>query len=215
MWSIERVYTLPKKSIIDYFKTTRIIQSMYHVTDLEGMDDHERTHVFSAVPTPYSYLRHGMLNGGLLALVPDVENGFFGRSHKITPRAPITDDFGAIAALPDFLRLNTSHYNLFYYLQQINEQTGVPVMYYQSATSGGPPDNEVAVIFDGDMFVYQYDTKTQKHVQVIKNHNIEIKIAVLQAGLQHLGLSLPTHYFVLHTHTFNWNRYMIFSQWLK
>jgi len=214
MWSIVRVYTLPNKSLIDYFKTIPVIQRMYHVTDLEGICDHERKHVFADVPTPYTYMRHGLPKDGLLALEPDVETGFFGRTNKISHREPVTHDFGAIKELPADLCLNTSHYNLFYYLKQINEQTQVPVMYYQSATSGGSPDNEVAIVFDGDLFVYQYDSESQKPVQVIKNHNIEIQTSVLQKGLEHLGLSLPTHYFVLHTSTFDWHRYDIFSRWL-
>jgi len=182
-WDIQRVYTLPTPSVIDHLKSIPLVENIYHVNDLEGID------------------------GGLLAASPDVESGFYAKRRG--EREPITNDYGGVNEFPEKLRLNTSHFNLFYLLKQVNEKNKVPVMYYQCATWGGPPDNEVCVVFDGDMFVYWFDVETGKHAQVINNQHIEIEPTVLQKGLQHLGLLLPTNYFVLHTRTFDLERYSI------
>jgi hypothetical protein len=36
-WDIVRVYTLPNKYIIDYFKTIPVVEKIYLVNDLEGI----------------------------------------------------------------------------------------------------------------------------------------------------------------------------------
>jgi hypothetical protein len=208
-WSIVRVYTLPQPAVVDLLKSIPEVEEMYLVNDLDGISDHERKLVFSEVPTEYSHMRHGLPNGGLLAIVPDVDTGYYGEPDRRRKRVALTNDYGTIKELPEVLNLNISHFNLFYSLKQLHDQTGVPIMYYQCAIWGGAPDDELAVVFDNGMFVYRYNTETKKNVQVIDNQDFEIQTSVLQKGLEHLGLSLPTQYFALHTSPFDWGRYSI------
>jgi hypothetical protein len=215
-WDIVTVYILPKKSIIDFFKTISVVKGIYLVNDLEGIDDHARKFIFSDVPTEYSYMRHGLPNGGLLAMKPEVKTGFYGEivdEERIM--VPVTNDYGVINELAAIPELNSSHFNLFYFLKQLNDQTQVPIMYFQDAMWGGPCGDDLAVVFDGDIFVYRGYGQIENGFQVVKNPHVDAQTTILQKGLEHLGLSLPTNYFALHTRRFDWSRYSIFNRWLE
>jgi hypothetical protein len=212
-WDIVRVYTLPKKSVIDYFKTIPVVESIYLVNDLRGVDKHARDNIFSDVPTEYSYMRHGLPDGGLLAMVPEVKTGFYGkRVSEERIMEPITNDYGVINELAAIPELNISHFNLFYLLKQMHDQTRVPIMYFQEAMWGGPCGDDLAVVFDGDIVVYRGHGRIENVFQVVKNPNVGPKTTVLQKGLEHLGLILSDNYFVLHTREFDWSSYLIFHR---
>jgi hypothetical protein len=210
-WDIVRVYTLSNKSVIDYLKTIPVVEDIYLVNDLEGIDKHSREYIFSDVPTKLSYKRHGLPDGGLLAMVPEVKTGFYGEfvdDERIM--VPVTNDYGVINELAAIPELNVSHFNLFYFLKQIHDQTGVPIMYFQDAMWGGPCGDDLAVVFDGDIVVYRGHGQIENVFQVVKNPDVEAHTTVLRKGLEHLGLILPDEYFALHTREFDWSRYHIF-----
>jgi hypothetical protein len=212
-WSIVRVYTLPAPTVIDHFKNMAEAEVMYLINDLKGIrSDFSKNVIFSDVPTEHSHKRHGLPNGGLLAIVPDIDTNYFGRRVDETKMTPVTNDYGDIKKLSKALELNISHYNLFFRLKQLNEKTGVPIMYYQSATWGGMVDDELSVVFDGGIFVYWHNWSIKKVYQLKRDFAFEIETSVLQKGLQHIGLSLPTHYFALHESPFDWNRYAIWHK---
>lgn len=210
-WDIVRVYTLPNKAVIDYFKAISVVESIYLVDDFRGIDKYARETVFSDVPNEYNEARHGLPDGGLLAMVPEVETGFYGKSVKDKRiMLPITNDYGVINELAAIPELNTSHLNLFYLLKQVHDQTRVPIMYFQDMMWGGPCGDDIAVVFDGDIVVYRgNDEKIENAFQVVKNPDVEESSTVLQKGLEHLGLVLPYDYFVLHTRKFAWENYLI------
>ncbi|OQP49783.1 hypothetical protein A4H97_28245 [Niastella yeongjuensis] len=213
-WDIVRIYTFPEKNVIDFFKTIPVVESIYLINDLEGVDDYSRENIFGDVPTKYSYMRHGLPDGGLLAVEPEVKTGFYGECvDEERIMEPITNDYGVINELTAIPELNTSHFNLFYYLKQLNDQTGVPILYFQDFMWGGPSGDDLAVVFDGDIIVYRGHGKIENGFQVVKNLDVEAQTTILQKGLEHVGLILPDEYFALHVREFDWGRYGIHSRW--
>jgi hypothetical protein len=129
---------------------------------------------------------HTLPEGGLLVVTPDPS--YFGRDPDEIPR------------IAHSVYYHVMKEELFVLLKQLNDQTKVPVMYYQCATYGGLTDDEFSIVFDDDLFIYWWDDDAQKRLQLLEdNQTIEIQTSVLQKGLEHLGMSLPTYYFVLHT----------------
>ncbi|SDH19326.1 hypothetical protein [Chitinophaga filiformis] len=134
--------------------------------------------------------KHTLPEEGLLSITPS--HDYFGRDPDEIPRIAHSKYYHVMKE------------ELFTLLKQLHDQTHVPIMYYQCATWGGLTDDEFSVVFDGDLFVYWWDSDTQKPLQLLDdNRTIEIPTSVLQKGLEHLGMSLPTYYFALHTRDYS------------
>jgi len=207
-WHIERVYTLPESSVIDFFKNTPEKPEVYLINNLEGIrSEYTRDVIFSSVATEQSAMQHGLPEGGLLAVKPAINTYSSGKDQDVPGATNIDNNLAE--QLPAELDLNDSHIRLFSLLKQINDKTGVPLMYFQCATWGGLTEEEFSVVFDGGIYVYWEDADNEQCFELRNGEAVELQTSVLQKGLGHVGLSLPTYFFALHESDFDWQRYRI------
>jgi len=211
MWSTVSIYTLPQVAVIDFLKDIPAM-TMCVVNTLT-----EDTLTSSDLPTEddfrWNYRPRSMPDGGILSVQTDVDD-FFDRHTNFDEAkmyAILANDYGVIGRIPGILgdwTLSDDHLKLLISLRRLNEQTRVPVMYYDCATTGGP-EQEFSVVFDDDIFVYWEDRSDRtKHGLELKN-NVAFKLqtSVLQKGLEHLGVILPGKYFALHSRSADAMRY--------
>lgn len=210
MWSTVRIYTLPQAAVIDFLKDMPTIMTMSVVNTL-------KKDMLSDLPTEddfeWNYRPRSMPDGGFLSAQTDVDD-FFDRHRNFDEAkmyAILANDYGVIGRIPGILgdwTLSDDHLKLLISLRRLNEQTHVPVMYYDCATTGGP-EQEFSVVFDDDIFVYWEDRSDRtKHALQLKN-NVASKLqtSILQKGLEHVGVVLPGRHFALHSRDADAMRY--------
>ena len=212
MWSTVSIYTLPQTAVINTLKAIPAIMTMTVVNALEKdaftSSDHPAEDDFEWKHRPLS-----MPDGGFLSVQADVDD-YFDRHRNFDEAkmyATLAKDYGVIGRIPGILGhwiLSDEHLKLWVALRRLNEQTRVPVMYYDCATTGGP-EREFSIVFDDDIFVYwqERDGRTNYALQLKNNVSSKLQTSVLQKGLEHVGVLLPGWYFALHSRSADAMRY--------
>lgn len=219
-WNAEQVYTLANPKLMEYLKgINELQQGLFQVDDLRGIrsqwtreiffenDNHERKEIKHSVPQE-----------GLLVINPsmyrtsydDKNNDFYERykDYELTKWDFIKD----ITVEPVVLSLNLTmeQCKLLAYLQYLHLEFNQPFVYYKCEMWGGQIDEEIAIVFDGEMKVYYFDELNDHYKQLVGTELKEVEEGTaLQLGLASIGLHLPTHFFALHETSFDWYPYRV------
>jgi hypothetical protein len=210
-WDIDVIYTLPHPAIINVFRLIPEVGGVYLINDLQGItSEFERNWMLSDVPHPNSHMRHGLPESGLLATHSTIYRNIRDNTFIYTEKLPGTKSkHKTIEGLPSKLKFYKKQITLFSRLMSLNAKTKVPIMYYQCDMWGGLIDEEFAIVFNGEVSVYWRDNSRERTFLIRDEGDVEFETTPLQKGLEYLGLTLPSHYFALHSRNFDWARYWV------
>lgn len=108
------------------------------------------------------------------------------------------------------LNLTTEQCKLLAFLKQLNQEFKQPFMFYKCDMWGGDIEEEIAIVFDKEMYVYYFDEMNRSFKQMIGTEIKELEnTTALQCGLEHIGLHLPTYFFALHETSFDWQPFLM------
>ncbi|MDM1398611.1 hypothetical protein HX049_15800 [Myroides odoratimimus] len=220
-WSAEQVYTIANTTVIERLQQIEELrQGLFNIDTLEkGIrskwtkeiffenEHHERKHI-----------KHSLPQDGLFVINPSISrtayddeyNAFYESYAEYKKNKWQFLEHIEIAPMVLSLNLTLEQCKLLAFLQQLNEETKQPFVYYKCEMWGGDMDEEIAVVFDGEMMVYYFDELTGEYKQMIGAEIKELEgTTALQKGLEAIGLVLPTHFFALHETSFDWYPYRI------
>lgn len=220
-WSAEQVYTIANTTVIERLQQIEELrQGLFNIDTLEkGIrskwtkeiffenEHHERKHI-----------KHSLPQDGLFVINPsmsrtaydDEHNAFYESYAEYKKNKWQFIEHIEIAPMVLSLNLTLEQCKLLAFLQQLNEETKQPFVYYKCEMWGGDIDEEIAVVFDGKIMVYYFDELTGEYKQMIGAEIKELEgTTALQKGLEAIGLVLPTHFFALHETSFDWYPYRI------
>lgn len=101
--------------------------------------------------------------------------------------------------------------SLLQFLRSFSMKTKVPVLFYSCFMWGGDVEFEAAWVFLPEQYTYVGLGGKEPCVQAISDKGVISTEAgdVLGKALCHLGVSLPTSFFALHTRRFDWAEHQI------
>lgn len=220
-WRAEQVYTIANTALLDRLKQIeQLKQGIFVVNDLrQGIrSEWTRDIFFENEQHERKNTVHTLPEEGLLVINPsmyrasydDKDNSFYEdyqiyKEHRWNFLKDIELDPIVIS-----LNLPPEQCKLLAFLKQLNKEFNQPLVYYKCEMWGGDIDEEIAVVFDGEMRVYYFDEMNGEYKQMIGAEIKDLEEATaLQQGLSEIGLHLPTHFFALHETSFDWYPFLM------
>lgn len=219
-WNAEQVYTLANSKLIEHLVQIDALKlGLFKIDDFRGIRSQWTRQVFVENENhERKEIKHDLPKEGLIVINPtmyrtsydDKNNDFYEcyKEYELTK----WDFLKNIAAEPIILSLNLTmeQCKLLTYLRYLNTKFDQPFVYYKCEMWGGQIEEEISIVFDGDMRVYYFDELNGGYKQLIDTELKELEDnTALQIGLASIGLHLPTHFFALHETSFDWCPYRV------
>ncbi|WP_313138493.1 hypothetical protein [Myroides sp.] len=220
-WSAEQVYTIANTTVIERLQQIEELrQGLFNIDTLEKgiRSEWTREIFFENEHHERKHIKHSLPQDGLFVINPsmsrtaydDKANAFYASYAEYKKNKWQFLEHIEIVPMVLSLNLTLEQCKLLAFLQQLNEETKQPFMYYKCEMWGGDIDEEIAVVFDGEMKVYYFDELAGEYKQMIGAEIKELEdTTALQKGLEAIGLVLPTHFFALHETSFDWYPYQV------
>lgn len=220
-WSAEQVYTIANTTVIERLQQIEELrQGLFNIDTLEKgiRSEWTREIFFENEHHERKHIKHSLPQDGLFVINPsmsrtaydDQANAFYASYAEYKKNKWQFLEHIEIVPMVLSLNLTLEQCKLLAFLQQLNEETKQPFMYYKCEMWGGDIDEEIAVVFDGEMKVYYFDELAGEYKQMIGAEIKELEdTTALQKGLEAIGLVLPTHFFALHETFFDWYPYQV------
>ncbi|MDM1066297.1 hypothetical protein HX082_14715 [Myroides odoratimimus] len=220
-WSAEQVYTIANTTVIERLQQIEELrQGLFKIDTLEKgiRSEWTREIFFENEHHERKHIKHSLPQDGLFVINPsmsrtaydDKANAFYASYAEYKKNKWQFLEHIEIVPMVLSLNLTLEQCKLLAFLQQLNEETKQPFVYYKCEMWGGDIDEEIAVVFDGEMKVYYFDELAGEYKQMIGAEIKELEdTTALQKGLEAIGLVLPTHFFALHETFFDWYPYQV------
>ncbi|MDM1402202.1 hypothetical protein HX033_16150 [Myroides odoratimimus] len=220
-WSAEQVYTIANTTVIERLQQIEELrQGLFNIDTLEKgiRSEWTREIFFENEHRERKHIKHSLPQDGLFVINPsmsrtaydDQANAFYASYAEYKKNKWQFLEHIEIVPMVLSLNLTLEQCKLLAFLQQLNEETKQPFMYYKCEMWGGDIDEEIAVVFDGEMKVYYFDELAGEYKQMIGAEIKELEdTTALQKGLEAIGLVLPTYFFALHETSFDWYPYQV------
>ena len=220
-WSAEQVYTIANTAVIKHLQQIEELrQGLFALDTLEKGIRSEWTKeiFFENEHHERRAIKHDLPERGLLVINPSMYRTSYDNKdrtfYETYQRYAETkwSFLEELTLVPVALSLNLTleQCKLFAFLHMLNQKFKQPFVYYKCEMWGGDIDEEIAVVFDGEMSVYYFDEMNGVYKQMIGTEIKELEeTTALQQGLKEIGLQLPTRFFALHETSFDWYPYQV------
>lgn len=220
-WYAEQVYTIANSELIVHLQQIEKLKpGLFKVDNLEeGIRSEWTKEIFFLNENhERKEIKHELPKAGLLVINPSMHRISYADKAELF----YTNYREYVAHKWDFindleltpielpLTLTMEQKKLFTYLKQLNREFEQPFVYYNCSMWAGQIEEEIVVVFDGDIRIYYFNEEKQQYWQQIGNDSSAlIEGTALQKGLLTIGLNLPTHFFALHETSFDWQSYQV------
>lgn len=220
-WRAEQVYTVANTELINHLAQIESLRpGLFKVDKLEKgiRSEWTREIFFENEQHERRGIVHSLPEGGLLVINPSMYRVSYDDKDN-----PFYEDYQAyeenkwnflkdieIEPIVISFNLTPEQCKLLAFLKRLNEEFKQPFVYYKCEMWGGDIDEEIAIVFDGEMRVYYFDDMNGEFKQMIGTEIKELEdTTALQQGLKEIGLHLPTRFFALHETSFDWQPFLI------
>ena len=231
-WAANQIYAKPLPTVVEALSCEPFLANqMFLIDSLEGIRFQWVRDRFLSEDLPESEraIRHGLPEGGLLAVSPHLVSSGYSRkdpppiefaelffenrpsstSTPIEKWEQIETNVNADIILPDGLDLSQYPIQLLRFLKSVAIETASPIAYYYSFMWGGAVEKEIGWAFDENDHVYQFVDDDKVIDYTVGGKRIETDRGALQMLMAHVDVQLPSSFFALHEGSFDWKRYWL------